>query len=183
MRDLTSSTFLPTTTMSSLPDLREFDNADLAESLSDSEEFLSLKFKERMRRKRERWAREERERREREEREREERERREREEREARDRAEREAQEAREAQSQEERERSAREEVRRGKVSAGRLKRRRPRGVTNRTFLSSSVRRRWTRKRSPPAIVVGRGARNVSRGSRGRGPVRNAARSRRAAAW
>ena len=119
--------------MLSLPDLREFDDADLAESPSDSEEFLLLKFKERMRRKREQWEREEHERWEREEREHEERERREREEREVQDRAEHEAWEA---QSREERERSAREEVHRGKVSAGRRLQQRPWGATNRISLS-----------------------------------------------
>ena len=134
--------------MLSLPNLREYDNLDLAESPSDSEELFNAKFVERSRRRREAREREERERREREERERrerEERERREREEREVR-----EAREARERRSREERERSAREEVRRGKVSAGRPRRRRPWGTTNRIFLSFfSVRRRWTRKRPP----------------------------------
>ena len=114
------STFFTSNNMSPLPNLRECDDDELAESPSDSEESLAAKFAERMRRRRELCEREERERRERKEREA--RERAEREVQEAWERAEREAQEAREAQerqSREERERSAREEVRRGKVSAG----------------------------------------------------------------
>ena len=50
-----------TTIMSSLPNLREYDDLDLAESPSDSEELMVLKFNERMRRKREQREREERE--------------------------------------------------------------------------------------------------------------------------
>ena len=176
--------------MSSLPDLREFDDADLAKLLSDSEEFLALKFKERMQQKRERWEREERERREQEEREREERERREREEHEARDRAEceareaREVWEAREAQSREERERSVREEVHRGKVSAQRLKRRCPWGINNRNFLSFfSVRRRWTRKRTLSAHDASKGAKSAPREVEQPRPARSVARSRVIVAW
>src|ERR1700746_3665286 len=93
MCDLATFAF-PTTTMSSLPSLREFDDADLAESPSDSEEFSTLKFKERMRRKREHQEREERERQEREEWE-------------ARERAEREERETREREACEEEERAA----------------------------------------------------------------------------
>jgi hypothetical protein len=159
--------------MSSLPNLREYDDLDLAESPSDSEELFNAKFAERSRRRREAREREERERREREERER-----REREEREAR-----EAREAQERQSREERERTAREEVRRGKVSAGRLKRRRPRGVTNRSFLSISVRRRWTRRRAPHALVASKGVRSVHREGARPGPARSVARSRGSAVW
>ena len=85
------------TIMSSLPNLREYDDFDLAESPSDSEELFAAKFAERSRRRQEARECEERERREREE---------------------REAREARERQSQEERERTACEEVRRGKVGA-----------------------------------------------------------------
>ena len=109
--------------MSLLPNLREYDNLDLAESPSDSEELFNAKFAERSRRRRE-------------VREREERERREHEEREWREREEREAREARERRAREEKERMAREEVRLGKVSAQRSRRQRPRGTTNQIFLS-----------------------------------------------
>ena len=101
--------------MSLLPNLREYDNVDLAELLSDSEELFVAKFEERTQ-----WRWEAHERQEREERERckcEECEHRECEEREAR-----EAWEARERRSREAREQTAREEVRRGKVSTHRLK-------------------------------------------------------------
>ena len=164
--------------MSSLPNLREYDDLDLAELPSDSEELFNAKFAERSRRRREAREREEREREERERREREERERREREEREAR-----EAREAQERRSREERERSAREEVRRGKVSAGRLRRQRPWGATNRTFLSFSVRRRWTRRRAPHALVASKGVRSAHwEGAQPR-PACNVARSRGSAVW
>ena len=52
---------LPTTTMSTLPNIREFADTELVESDNDSEELLSLKFKEQMRRK---WEEREQERRE-----------------------------------------------------------------------------------------------------------------------
>ena len=39
--------------MSPLPNVREFSDAELVESPSDSEDFLTLKFEERMRRKQE----------------------------------------------------------------------------------------------------------------------------------
>ena len=99
--------------MSSLPNIREFDDAELAESPSDSEELLLLKFKERMQRKRELWEQEQRECAECKARE-------------ARKRAEREEREAREWEAREEKEKVACEEVRLGKVSAQRLKRRCP---------------------------------------------------------
>ena len=44
--------------MSSLPNLREYDDLDLTESPSDSEELMALKFNERMREQRERKERE-----------------------------------------------------------------------------------------------------------------------------
>ena len=163
--------------MSSLPNLREYDDLNLTESPSDSEELMALKFEERMRRKRE-----QRERREREEREA--RERVEREVQEARERAEREAREARERRSREERERSAREEVHRGKVSAQRLKRRRPWGINNRNFLSFfSARRRWTRKRTPSAHDALKGAKSAPREAERPRPAHSVARSRVIVAW
>ena len=120
-----------------LPNLREYDDLDLAESPSDSEELMALKFNERMRQKREQHKHEECEQREHEEREA--RERVECEAWEARERAEREEWEerdARERQSREERERSAREEVCRGKVSAQCFRRQHPWGTANQIFLS-----------------------------------------------
>ena len=90
MRNLAPFAQHLTTNMSSLPNLREYDDLNLAESPSDSEELMVLKFKERMQRK---W--------------------------EQRERKEREERDTRKRRSREERERSAREEVRRGKVSAG----------------------------------------------------------------
>ena len=80
--------------MSSLPNLRECNDLNLAESPNDSEETMALKFNEQMRRKREQ--------------------------RERREREEREAQECAEHEAWEARERAERKEVRRGKVSAGR---------------------------------------------------------------
>ena len=88
--------------MSSLPNLREYNDFDLAELPSDSEELFAAKFMERSRRRRE--AREQCER----------------EEQERCKCEEREAREARERRSQEQREQTACEEVHRGKVSAGR---------------------------------------------------------------
>ena len=92
----------------SLPSLRGFDDAELTESPSDSEELLSLKFKEHMRQKQEHAEREAREARERVE---------------HKEREAREAREARERRVQEEKERAAREEVRLGKVSAQHFRR------------------------------------------------------------
>ena len=114
--------------MSPLPNLKECDDNELAESLSDSEDTLTAKFAERMK---QRWEAHECE-------ECEVRERAEHEAWEARERAERKEQEERDTrkrQSREERERSAREEVRRGKVSAQRFRRQRPWGTTDRIFL------------------------------------------------
>ena len=101
--------------MLSLPNLREYDDVDLAESLSDSEEVLTAKFEEWTRRRRE--ASERREQEEQECHECEEHERHKREEREAQ-----ETREAHERRSREEREQTAHEVVCRGKVSAQCLK-------------------------------------------------------------
>ena len=95
--------------MLSLPNFREYDDADLAELPNDSKDLLVAKFKERRRWRLEAHKHEERECREHVAQE-------------ARKRAEHEEREERdthERRSQEERERSAREEVCRGKVSAG----------------------------------------------------------------
>ena len=82
--------------MSLLPNLREYDDVNLAELLSDSEELLMAKFKERTRRRREVCEQQEQE--------------------------EWEVWEACERRSHEEREQTACKEVHRGKVSAQRLK-------------------------------------------------------------
>ena len=112
---LSSFTQQPSNIMLSLPNFREYDDVDLAESPNDSEALLAAKFTEWMRWRQEVCKHEECE------------------ECEAREHAECEAQEAseqaeckeqeewdaRKRRGRKERERSAREEVRRGKVSAG----------------------------------------------------------------
>ena len=115
--------------MSPLPNIREFSDNNLAESLSDSEELLALKYNKQMQ-----WwweAQECHKCEERKQQEQQEWEHCKHEEHKHCEREEREAQEACKRRDCKEREKSAHEEVRRGKVSAQQLKRQCPWGATN----------------------------------------------------